>query len=234
MFRHRRGLRKVERHGAHAATFQLRHEGAEVGVGLAVGAPLVVAGDEGYDAVVAAHQTLQCVGEAALGQLIQPLLAAAVVDDQRAIHGDAQLAHLRRVQLRVDEMQREVGFYLLIALQITGHGLAQITLRIGVADDVHRTVERGEHRAAFRRQAAAPVGGPVRLVKNARAEVAHGAGDKQKDQREQPAVQTSKQSAHQPRSLSADSRCVARASDTAISSTNHTMSVVDTSPRSIG
>ena len=167
---HRVDLAEVQRHRAHAATFQLRHEGAHVRIRLAVGAPLAVAGDEGHHAVAAADQALQRVGEAALGELVQPLLALAVADDQRAIHGDAQLAHRGRVLLRIDKAQLQVGLHCLVALQEAGHGLAQVALRAGVAGDFHRAIQPCQHRAALRRQAGATAGGPVRDVGEARAE----------------------------------------------------------------
>src|SRR5690606_27660722 len=110
----------------------------------------------------------------------------------------------------------------------------QVALRAGVADDVHRAVEPGQHRAAFWRQTDAPVRGPVGYVGVAATEIADRGATEHQQQREQPAVQTSEYLAHQPCSRSVERRRVASASEKPISRANHSRSALETRPRSSG
>jgi hypothetical protein len=171
---------------AHAAQFAA--ELAQVMVGRAERIALAMAGEEQDPALALTRQAQQGIGERLFAELLHLLAASLVVQQQLAVEGDAQLAHLFRVGVGIDEFQRHIGLDALVASHEFLDGAAQRVVLAGEGGDAHRVVQFGQQLAAVLGEGIAAACGPVGLVRIAGAEPGQGADHGQEQHYENDAL----------------------------------------------
>src|SRR5690606_14398809 len=118
VLRDRRVLGERERARLEAALAELRGPGREVEIRLALGAALAVARDEDEPALAAMAEARERVRQVFLGERGRRdvLVRVAVGDHHLAVIADTRRAHALGLDVRVDELERDVRLVALIAL----------------------------------------------------------------------------------------------------------------------
>jgi hypothetical protein len=163
--RNPRVFAKRQRAGLEAAALQLPGPGGQIEVRLLVRAAFAVTAEEYHPALAAMTETRERVGEILFVELCrrEAFARVAVFEHQFAVELHAGLAHALGRGVRIDELQRDVGFVLLVARHHFPDEPAGLAALTGEGGDLERFLEPFRHRPRSPAPANAGASGPVEL-----------------------------------------------------------------------